>query len=722
MRCTCGASIGRNGQLAICDTISFSRSNAIREVSARTYYNDSGYSFVCVALVSEFRRALRSRSNERDTAVPGSCTEARRRRHKEREQRTARPVTHSTEAVRVGFTGGFTQEGQRWHTGSEPLGQPLSRRTSGAPPHRNNKNTAGHATHTANSPPHGHRAGDRQESARRKLRAAASQVHGGSTGRHSSAGYDQATTTRARAQPGSHGAMSATGKRIGAAPVSSGVKGGVPSLATARAALKGVPATTVGRDAAKQKRAQEEHEQGRDEEDEAMAEEEGSDAELRSGEADSQPSAAEQISALQEELQRQNEKHAQEARRHAQEVQEMKEMMRGMMAEATRRTQVTASGEGADRQTSREVRAPAGDTTAAPGGPTDRPQRSTETPQQPTAQPLPTAGNVVYEQVRRAAIQPDTLRYATASDAGVLEGWLFQLEKMFRQLSVPEAEFARRAQEAALAWDLDVDRWWRMHEAQAAARGAPIATWAAFVAALNSQFVPVAEREAAVAEFFRLQQHGNESMDAYLLRAARLLVRARGAIEDATAARFVVERADEARFPFALAKVRDCMREQGGATAFATIRASLVAAAMHEPKPRSGGSCAAAASSSSGGTRTAGRGGAQAKPALAKQLRVAALRKQLEELEADEDAEVANGPIQAASLNRGPNARAATCHKCRAVGHVAAECRSKRDMRSCFVCGRTGHIARSCPLRKGSGDATDGDERPEGTPPRPKNA
>ena len=388
-------------------------------------------------------------------------------------------------------------------------------------------------------------------------------------------------------------------KRIGGVPTGgSSVKGDAITSSRGRPTVAVAGTGTGNRHPSQKLKASNDDKDGEqlqedeDAEQEVQADSESEAAELKSGDAESQPSAAEQIAGLQEEMQRRDERHAREMR-------EMKEMMRTIVGESTKRKESS--------------------TAHADNGGAGTPAA---------------AGGVVYEQVRRAAVQPDTLRYATASEAGTLEGWIFQLEKMFRQLSIPEAAFTRRLQEAALAWDLDVERWWRMHETNVSAQGKPITTWAGFTAALQAQFVPIADKEAAIAAFFRLQQHGGESMDAYLLRASQLLVRARGAVEDATAARFVVERADETRFPFTLAKVRETMHEQATAASFATIRASLVAAAMREPKHKSTSGTAAggSSSSSSGSTRGAAghpRGaGAHIKPPAPanKQVRVAALR------------------------------------------------------------------------------------------------
>ena len=188
--------------------------------------------------------------------------------------------------------------------------------------------------------------------------------------------------------------------------------------------------------------------------------------------------------------------------------------------------------------------------------------------------------------VRRAAVQTEQLVYERASQPDVLDNWLFKLEQLFTQLGMPESDVAGRVREAALTWDLATDRWWRAHTAQLQARGAPVATWAAFVDALHAHFVPVKDAEAATEELLRVRQRGSETMDAYLLRAAQLLVRSRGAVQDETAAQLVVTNADKMRFPFALAAVRKAMRASRTPLSFAAVRALLAEAALDEPGVR----------------------------------------------------------------------------------------------------------------------------------------
>lgn len=305
--------------------------------------------------------------------------------------------------------------------------------------------------------------------------------------------------------------------------------------------------------------------------------------------------------------------------------------------------------------------------------------------------------------VRRSAVQTDRLVYESASRPDVLDNWLFQLEQLFTQLGMAEEDAAGRIREAALSWDLPTDRWWRAHAAQLQARGTPIASWAAFVAALHAHFVPVKDAEAATEELLRVRQRGGETMDAYLLRAAQLLVRARGAVQDETAAQLVVTNADKARFPFAVAAARKAMRASQAPLTFAAVRAALAEAALDEPGAR-----AASGSSSSGNH---GSGGAGAHPPSRKHVRVQALRRELDELmEAasdDESDEIAATRLHAAPLGGRSNVaeeqRPRKCAKCGTLGHGVRQCTSKKELRVCFRCDRSGHVVADCPTRAGSG-------------------
>ncbi len=325
---------------------------------------------------------------------------------------------------------------------------------------------------------------------------------------------------------------------------------------------------------------------------------------------------------------------------------------------------------------------------------------------------------------RRFAVEPQRLSYASASEPDVLDNWLFTLEQLFTQLGLAEFNAAGRMREAAMTWDLPTDRWWRAHAAQLQAKGTPVLTWAAFVAALQAHFVPVKDAEAATEELLRVRQRGGESMDAYLLRAAQLLVRSRGAVQDETAAQLVLSHADKARLPFAVAAARKAMRASGTPLSFAALRATLVEAALDEPilamrgtgggggsQQSSSGSNSSGNSSSSGSTRstsssgngTAGRGQA-AHATDKKHVRVQALRRELAELTGEADMEAADGDeaqlLQAAPVGTSGGAgNGRPCSKCGGQGHGFRQCTSSKELRACLRCDVVGHVVANCPTR-----------------------
>jgi hypothetical protein len=321
----------------------------------------------------------------------------------------------------------------------------------------------------------------------------------------------------------------------------------------------------------------------------------------------------------------------------------------------------------------------------------------------------------VREEVRIAAIQPQELTYVSASKGSALEDWLFKLEQLFTQTRKPEAEWQERVRIAKLYWDRHMSLWWAGCVEAAAETEAPITSWTAFVSALRGQFVPAGDAEAARLELLRLRMGGSESMDAYLQRAVLLVSRAGAFVDSKMVGVLLIVGVDSSRFPFTVQSVRRRLREAGvGGMSFAQVRAELSMEAHNEPnfQPLARGVNSSAAAAS-GGQRS--RNFNSSEGSNSKQIRINALRKQLQALEtAGEEAdEVASGesgfngqmhvaPVGTASARgSGPHRGSASsvCHKCGGDGHFAVDCKSNKELRKCFSCGKVGHVRFRCPDR-----------------------
>ena len=338
----------------------------------------------------------------------------------------------------------------------------------------------------------------------------------------------------------------------------------------------------------------------------------------------------------------------------------------------------------------------------------------------PASGPEASGSASVREEVRLSAVQPPELTYAGATSGSALDDWLFKLDQLFAQTRKPEGAWEDRVRTVQLHWDRHMALWWAGHVQTAAATGTPVASWSAFVDALRKQFVPTGDAEIARGELFRIQMRSAESMDAYMQRAVLIVARTGAHVDGKTAAALALQGVDRFRFPFAVKEVRRMERAAGVAgLTFPQVRAALTAEAAEEPQlgPRAGnsGGGSASSSSASGGSHSnrsssthGGNGGGGKHPASSKQLRINALEQQLKALrEEDQDEATSDG---GGKLNAAPLAAVSgvRCHKCGTEGHVVAECKSKKELRTCFTCKQEGHISRRCPQRRHA--------RPEGEP------
>jgi hypothetical protein len=334
------------------------------------------------------------------------------------------------------------------------------------------------------------------------------------------------------------------------------------------------------------------------------------------------------------------------------------------------------------------------------GGPSQWQQQQQQQQAQQQQQPS-------QEQIVRVdAVRPPELTYAGATAGTVLEDWLFKLEQLFAQTRKSESDWTGRAQLAQLHWDRHMAMWWTGRQEAAAAAGAPILSWVAFVAALRKQFVPAGDSQLARTELFKLKMRSGETMEAYMQRAVLLVARAGGLMDGKTAAALALEGVDKSRFPFTCAAVARKERAAGAmGMSFAQMREELTVEAAMEPQ-LSGRSSNNSNSGGSNGSNGGAKGAANSR-----QLRINALQQQLKALEEGDEEENADESFGMAPIAAGSDRD--RCSKCGAEGHVTPDCKSKKELRRCHRCRQPGHLIADCRQQrksaqrqgKGKGDA-----------------
>jgi hypothetical protein len=344
----------------------------------------------------------------------------------------------------------------------------------------------------------------------------------------------------------------------------------------------------------------------------------------------------------------------------------------------------------------------------------------------------------VREEVRISAIQPPELKYSEASSNTTLDDWLYKLEQLFTQMRTPEGAWQERVRVAQLHWDRSMSLWWVGCMEAAAQTDTSVYSWGTFVSALRKHFISAGDAEAARLELFRLRMRSGEAMDVYMQRAVLLAVRAGALVDGRTIAALTLEGVDKGRFPFTVQSARRSEREAGAAgMSFAQMRAALTTGAMDEPQLHIVRGSGAHGSGGMGNSQRDHRGnGGGAKPPVShkKQLRINAVRQELQALEEAGDADTCEwgdtdtDPMHVAPVGAGG---ALKCYKCGAEGHVVAECKSKKELRKCYSCNQVGHVRSSpkCPARKkkqqgtsqGSGKSGGSGQEGAGEAPQSKN-
>ena len=248
-------------------------------------------------------------------------------------------------------------------------------------------------------------------------------------------------------------------------------------------------------------------------------------------------------------------------------------------------------------------------------------------------------------------------------------------------------------------FDRDLCSWWLQQRAQAQAEGEPITTWQQLEELLRATFLPQEEKESALHDLINVAQQPGESMVSYLLRADRLMVKARGRMDDHAIMQIVFDRVQKSEWPFTWAAARRAMQAKQ-ITNFAGLRALLQREAMAEPmqqRPREGDEEERAADTRAEPESTEQRAGE-------------------ENDETDDDEEGENSKMKGSGAPGGAGgnttARVAAvqgtkgskraqvdeverCARCRGYGHSKDVCPSP-ETRACFTCGQKGHISAEC--------------------------
>lgn len=349
--------------------------------------------------------------------------------------------------------------------------------------------------------------------------------------------------------------------------------------------------------------------------------------------------------------------------------------------------------------------------------------------QQP--QPAQSQAQITQPAVRVSAVQPTRLSYGSASAGSGLEDWLFSVEQLLTQMRHTEANGDDRAMiaTATLYWDRPMQLWFEAeqqqqqqqrvdHGSQMDSDSAPLTTsWKEFKAALRRQFTPLADDFVARDELLSLRMRGGESMEAYMQRVVLLVTRAGQQIDGRTAATLTLRGVDELRFPFTVSAAKRKERESGTmGMSFAAMRSELTFGAHNEPKlnlHNGGNTNGSNSSGSSSHPRTARGNNSNTTTNRNKQIRIAALQQQLQELQEEsehDESSLITAPLTAGGGRTGASTGDIRCRKCGKSGHVVAECTSKTELRKCFRCNEVGHLANKCRNRGDKGKSSSAEE------------
>jgi hypothetical protein len=294
-----------------------------------------------------------------------------------------------------------------------------------------------------------------------------------------------------------------------------------------------------------------------------------------------------------------------------------------------------------------------------------------------------------------AIAPPGKMTFVKASNVNEAESWIEEMEMMFSMADTIGDNDAARMQEVLIWMDPDLRRWLKGVEM---ASGAPIKTWDLFKAAFRDQFQSKRAPQQAIEDLLQNKQQPGESMDKYLMRAAKLVSRTDGGFSSEAAMQITLLGVEKNAWPHAWATAQREVSAKKVKT-FEDLRMLLQREALSEPKTAARSSAPASQHKNSWISRIKDK---KLRAAAVSAMYNLASDDEGEEESDDDDVDrsIAAVKQRAKERGRGPKKpHGDGCARCKKPGHFAADC-TQADTRTCFTCHKKGHISTTCPDKK----------------------